>query len=1326
MSCQFKSFANIVDVAKLKSYLFAGESLSSEVAEGDDAWNWTVDEPVVENWIDECFISLSPSSEVLVFGRERNLVILEGKWDSESAEGKIKYHISWNGDVTQSYNERITCLLSVPLAGQGKLSTHGGADWTCVAVGFNTGAIRFYTENGRLLLGEVLHEEPVRSISCQCYQPQPNPLVAQVDELHVAHSTVVCCVQGFALCNSLKTCRNQLARIEANCSSKIESTPLTFIKWGLPEQEDIKDVTVLGTASSTVFNHLTTASLRGGYYATYRSGPPQVSTVIATGSFPFVAWHCLLEGSSGPILTDVAKAVASKFVSAIGSAVPGWLGVNKKGSMEKTKEKAHTEPAELMSCRFGLCDSIRKGQNIYMSPQRNLSAVCDSLGRVILIDNVSGLALRMWKGYRDAECAFIPVEEDKGSGSSRRALYLAIYAPKKAIIEVWALQQGPKIVSFHATKNGRLMYIKHGLLGANSISHKHLNSSLHPCVYIFNTGELKQVCVPFHPILSNKNDPRNRDIYLFKQVKRLLRTSYENSSVEIPELCKQVSSDEFKLQILEFASSSKHNTPELMEAILTVFETPAEAEENDTDCEVALKCRTACQNYRKLVTFYGKTMRCVEAPPEYSTVVPSSPTDDEEVLSKMLKLSVEEVRRLLVLVSLSTDNAKVSFKSAENKFSVYLSNFSDILLPETRLKFCPKITSGDMAIIGEVLCQCVLYGGCSLVNWTELAVESGIEPKCLLHAAIAYWLKKPLGTNIRSEMSLYVQLLFLITSLLESMKDSLSWWDNVRTFIIESGNSLNALTSTIISRAVYLRTEKHITDEGLLEEGDDGWETISRETCLWSQLLMQVEAVAVLQSALNSKPKLKHVESMVPALEYVKPDISLANLLLKGPGLVAESVAKWVASWGMEPEWFLNRQEKETTLKTDENESVEIDASAEAIPTTSREDLIFQRLELIRKYFPYSLTIDHLIANVCWEYVSSWAKQLDKTEFLVIGLRCLKLIPDLALKLGLCSVIWNVHLKVHFENIVKLFQKIGKLPKDRLCQQHVNVTSPHIKPILQCIVDFYEIFLEAGSSFLVSEDSSALDIRREAIWTEDCSPSLVEISLAQAEPHIYILKTQSLCARALLFIAALPLRLHRPVTSLLYPVEESLLWMDIRHADTILSPTPDAKIEETRLSFLLKIINATTDLLCSGEIPIEEVSHWIGQCYSLAYDWEINADTLRVQQVINLYKNNGDRFAEEVLNSVNDKSRLGAELLILVGQRMKKIISESSNLLGDRIAHLSPNLSNWIQEQEESKELSDLKDTIQLAALVVTLLPESSADYKFANLLLEGIQPLSA
>jgi hypothetical protein len=35
---------------------------------------------------------------------------------------------------------------------------------------------------------------------------------------------------------------------------------------------------------------------------------------------------------------------------------------------------------------------------VVISPNRNLSIVSDSLGRVILIDNLKGVAVRMWKG----------------------------------------------------------------------------------------------------------------------------------------------------------------------------------------------------------------------------------------------------------------------------------------------------------------------------------------------------------------------------------------------------------------------------------------------------------------------------------------------------------------------------------------------------------------------------------------------------------------------------------------------------------------------------------------------------------------------------------------------------------------------------------------------------------------------------------------------------------------------------------------------------------------------------------------------------------------
>ena len=57
--------------------------------------------------------------------------------------------------------------------------------------------------------------------------------------------------------------------------------------------------------------------------------------------------------------------------------------------------------------RFGLCDILRHGDRVVISPNRNLSIVSDSLGRVILIDNLKGLAVRMWKGMWYCNICFL-------------------------------------------------------------------------------------------------------------------------------------------------------------------------------------------------------------------------------------------------------------------------------------------------------------------------------------------------------------------------------------------------------------------------------------------------------------------------------------------------------------------------------------------------------------------------------------------------------------------------------------------------------------------------------------------------------------------------------------------------------------------------------------------------------------------------------------------------------------------------------------------------------------------------------------------------------
>lgn len=58
--------------------------------------------------------------------------------------------------------------------------------------------------------------------------------------------------------------------------------------------------------------------MEGGFYAKYRSAPPQNSLVLGAGVKPYLGFHYAKEGGYvQPVLADVARAVASKIKSAL-------------------------------------------------------------------------------------------------------------------------------------------------------------------------------------------------------------------------------------------------------------------------------------------------------------------------------------------------------------------------------------------------------------------------------------------------------------------------------------------------------------------------------------------------------------------------------------------------------------------------------------------------------------------------------------------------------------------------------------------------------------------------------------------------------------------------------------------------------------------------------------------------------------------------------------------------------------------------------------------------------------------------------------------------
>ncbi|KPP78101.1 rab3 GTPase-activating protein non-catalytic subunit-like, partial [Scleropages formosus] len=492
MSCSLVQFCRVQELRAVREFLFpeqrggpaGGESegagADKELSWDDSDWgSWdkdnskddgkTAEECVHQSapWLHDCTVSLSPCSDLLVIAHEHKAVFLSAKWwTDEAGHDEMTLTVSWSGTLNAEEGECVNSVICIPLASQKRSST-GRPDWTCVVVGFTSGYVRFYTESGVLLLAQLLNEDPVLRLKCRTYEIPRHPGVTeQHEELSILYPTA--------------------------------------LKWGLQDMDTIVDHSSVGIMSLCVFDQMKNASILGGFNAAVKGSPPAMCQYITVGGGPFTGFFYAIEGSSQPLLSHVALAVASKLTSALFSAA-----------------------------RFGLPDSRRHGESICLSPCNTLAGVTDDFGRVTLLDVGRGIAIRMWKGYRDAQLGWVQVsegQEERERTTSptlprRHAQFLVIYAPRRGILEVWGTQQGPRVGAFTVGKHCRLLYPGYRLMGVNSITSQ--GWQLHTqqvCLLDPSTGSLRTVNVPFHLALSDKKSERAKDMHLLKRLNTLLRS----------------------------------------------------------------------------------------------------------------------------------------------------------------------------------------------------------------------------------------------------------------------------------------------------------------------------------------------------------------------------------------------------------------------------------------------------------------------------------------------------------------------------------------------------------------------------------------------------------------------------------------------------------------------------------------------------------------------------------------------------------------------------------------------------------------------------------
>ncbi|XP_027130580.1 rab3 GTPase-activating protein non-catalytic subunit isoform X2 [Larimichthys crocea] len=1389
MSCSLLEFCRLQELKTVRDYLFqsqksepAGEKtqteneLSWDSAEWESAWDGgdnkeeeatsapTVEEETTgqsEPWMQDCVVSLSPCSDLLVVAREQKAVFLSAKWRSdESGREEMTLAVTWTGVLSTDEGECVNSSICIPLASQKRSST-GRPDWTCVVVGFSSGYVRFYTENGVLLLAQLLHEDPVLRLKCRTYEIPRHPGVTeQHEELSILYPAALVTIDGFSLFQSLRACRNQVARAAAAGSDVIQPPPLAYKKWGLQDMDTIVDHSSVGIMTLCVFDQMKNASILGGFNASVKGSPPAMSQYITVGGGPYTGFYYAVEGSSQPLLSHVALAVASKLTSALFSAASGWLGWNKNKSEEEAvqKQKPKVEAATPLGIRFGLPDSRRHGESICLSPCNTLAGVTDDFGRVTLLDLARGIAIRMWKGYRDAQLGWLQVPEERGdrefspsaSLPRRHALFLVIYAPRRGILEVWAMQHGPRVGAFTVGKHCRLLYAGYRLMGVNSVTSQ--GWQLHTqqvCLLDPITGALRTVNIPFHLALSDKKSERAKDMHLLKRLTTILRSREVEPDIleqEAKSVLLDIKHPAIKKQALDSLLSNK-NAP--VSCLTNVTSALYDALKQQDPEEVDTPLLELCSSQLKLLQLYTDIQNLHSA----ADIEASSTNDSLEGIEEELSRVGPTLQRYAQLTSRPSVSFAQDSPDSHLPAQAFISQMECMESGELKVI---RTSETEWNHLGNFMFWGCLCGKSPLHKVCDTLQQAGISPQQLLSLLLSVWLQREKEMLQKPEET--VKNLHTLLIALSNMKGAVEeswdtqsispWWQQVRCTCIQSHNAAAALLAAFVAHRATKASITSRADSKLQSE----WEAVSLELEQWVVCVRQLEDVLVLQTLLLVPPP-------QGAAGGAAAQCSIKTLLEGGTGGIADSVSKWVFRHNLAPERLKEILQKKEDKDADDKLEQTTGEEQKKQEEKSQEDAdrTAELLVAVCQRFPHSLSPDLLFAHCCWEYVVQWNKDPEEGRYLSWAVEHLKLVSSPHIQLGISTMMWSTFIVKRLSAAAFLMEKVGKSPKDRLCRRDVGMGDKAVTSFLGCCVQLLQILMEVTGvlvkkqcslAFLnyyadsAVEEVPAPELSVEEVWFGADGPaSIAELALEQRGVHYPLV--QHHCLLASLLHAAMTFSLKVKPLSLFDSKGKNAFFRDLTSIQLMPSGVMDPGLVSIRQEFLLRVLtgwvqaigdtSSSTSGTRSPPLPSNgpNADWWPSLCQELSALLQVNPDILKRHLVCELYNQGLDLRAEEVMLEVEDKDVLGSQLLVLTGQRLSYSLLHSQSQTQaamELLARLPPTLCTWLKAMDPSElrcPLVPLSQTSRLVSRLIEILPENHAQYSLALHLLEAVEALT-
>ncbi|KAH6585141.1 hypothetical protein BASA61_007064 [Batrachochytrium salamandrivorans] len=400
--------------------------------------------------------SISYDGSCVVCVARYNFVIFELRKDSLVVE----YEQTGQGSGCLDSREIITACLCIPLY----IPSKSGKSYIsmAIAIGYSSGFLRVFDKNGNSIISQQLHTSSVQSIKIRTIVSFETH---ETDEILICYSDKhAISIDGTSFWMAARSGQMTDDGVDRN-RAIVQS--LAYKKWSFQSQEQIVDMISCGSAPNSTFSPPQFNSLTGeyspvNYTASYVGvGRPMVGLYATTAIS-----RSLLSGLvSSKVTTAVTSAVFS-FAKTLWNA-PGQLPLSNSHSEEPPISKI---PATVVPAVLVLNDPSRQVQYITQeptsitSPRPTLAVMSDSLSRVLVLDTDEGEIIRMFKGIRDAQTAWIQIADPDISQRNPVLLILAIYSPR-GVLELHLMRYGQRICIANVGVGMRLVQSNSGVLG---------------------------------------------------------------------------------------------------------------------------------------------------------------------------------------------------------------------------------------------------------------------------------------------------------------------------------------------------------------------------------------------------------------------------------------------------------------------------------------------------------------------------------------------------------------------------------------------------------------------------------------------------------------------------------------------------------------------------------------------------------------------------------------------------------------------------------------------------------------------------------------------